>query len=55
VGLDTDTTRDWVYTDWEEVAAFADAFAERLPATRVPTAARRAVARKKEAPASASV
>lgn len=30
VGNDTDTTRDYEYTDWDAVARFADAFAQRL-------------------------
>lgn len=30
VGNDTDTTRDYDYTDWDAVAHFADAFAQQL-------------------------
>jgi menaquinone-dependent protoporphyrinogen oxidase len=30
VGNDTDTTRDYEYTDWDAVARFADAFARQL-------------------------
>lgn len=30
VGNDTDTTRDYEYTDWDAVARFTDAFAQRL-------------------------
>jgi menaquinone-dependent protoporphyrinogen oxidase len=29
-GLSTDTSRDHVYTDWDEVERFAEAFLERL-------------------------
>jgi menaquinone-dependent protoporphyrinogen oxidase len=29
-GLSTDTSHDHVYTDWDEVKKFADAFLERL-------------------------
>jgi len=29
-GGDTDTSKDYEYTDWSEVARFADAFAQRL-------------------------
>ena len=29
-GLSTDTSRDHVYTDWDEVKRFAEAFLERL-------------------------
>jgi menaquinone-dependent protoporphyrinogen oxidase len=28
--LSTDTSRDWVYTDWDQVQQFADAFLTRL-------------------------
>jgi menaquinone-dependent protoporphyrinogen oxidase len=31
-GGDTDTSRDYEYTDWNEVRAFAEAFAERIGA-----------------------
>jgi menaquinone-dependent protoporphyrinogen oxidase len=31
-GGDTDTSRDYVYTDWEDVKAFARDFGRRLPA-----------------------
>jgi menaquinone-dependent protoporphyrinogen oxidase len=30
-GGDTDTSRDYEYTDWQQVDAFADEFAQRLP------------------------
>jgi menaquinone-dependent protoporphyrinogen oxidase len=30
VGNDTDTTRDYEYTDWDAVERFADAFAQQL-------------------------
>lgn len=33
VGNDTDTTRDYEYTDWDAVARFADAFAQQLQRT----------------------
>jgi menaquinone-dependent protoporphyrinogen oxidase len=33
VGNDTDTTRDYDYTDWDAVARFADAFAQQLQQT----------------------
>ena len=29
-GLSTDTSRDHVYTDWDDVTRFAEAFLERL-------------------------
>jgi menaquinone-dependent protoporphyrinogen oxidase len=29
-GGDTDTTRDYEYTDWDAVERFTDAFAQRL-------------------------
>lgn len=29
-GGDTDTSRDWEYTDWDSVEAFAAAFASSL-------------------------
>ena len=31
-GGDTDTSRDYVYTDWDEVKAFATEFSRRIPA-----------------------
>jgi menaquinone-dependent protoporphyrinogen oxidase len=31
-GGDTDTSRDYVYTDWNDLRAFADEFRRRLPA-----------------------
>jgi menaquinone-dependent protoporphyrinogen oxidase len=33
-GGDTDTSRDYEYTDWDEVTAFAEAVAAALPAVR---------------------
>ncbi|GAB4509441.1 MAG: hypothetical protein Tsb0026_09680 [Sulfuricaulis sp.] len=33
VGNDTDTTRDYEYTDWDAVARFADTFAQRFEQT----------------------
>ncbi len=33
VGNDTDTTRDYEYTDWDAVERFADAFAQQLEQT----------------------
>ena len=38
-GRDTDTTRDYEYTDWAAVEAFAREFGARLPATAQPSAA----------------
>ena len=38
-GRDTDTTRDYEYTDWGAVEAFAREFGARLPATAQPSAA----------------
>ena len=35
-GGDTDTSRDYEYTDWDEVERFARAFAERLPTSPAP-------------------
>jgi menaquinone-dependent protoporphyrinogen oxidase len=35
---DTDTTRDYEYTDWNDVAAFARDFSKRLVPPRVPVA-----------------
>ena len=29
-GLSTDTSRDHIYTDWDEVKRFAEGFLERL-------------------------
>ncbi len=29
-GLSTDTSRDHIYTDWDDVTRFAEAFLERL-------------------------
>jgi menaquinone-dependent protoporphyrinogen IX oxidase len=29
-GMSTDTSRDYVYTDWDQVTRFAEDFAERL-------------------------
>ncbi len=34
-GGDTDTTRDYEYTDWDDVRAFADEFGRRLAPQRV--------------------
>ena len=36
-GGDTDTTRDYEYTDWDDLWAFARAFGRRL--TKTPVAA----------------
>jgi menaquinone-dependent protoporphyrinogen oxidase len=41
-GGDTDTSRDFEYTDWRAVEAFAESFRERLQA--VPASAARASA-----------
>jgi menaquinone-dependent protoporphyrinogen oxidase len=36
-GGDTDTSRDYEYTDWDDVERLAQAFAERLPTSPTPT------------------